>query len=102
MICSSENLLLRIVRLLSGGYGLYPNLEEIEGLRSGGTASEGAAAGGAKGRGLALEAFAPRRQDRQSDETAIGERYQCKGASIETPHRALHARNVRSSRAVQR
>ena len=34
MICSSENLLLRIVRLLSGGYGLYPNLEEIEGLRS--------------------------------------------------------------------
>jgi hypothetical protein len=34
MICSSENLLLRIVRLLSGGYGLYPNLEEIDGLRS--------------------------------------------------------------------
>jgi hypothetical protein len=34
MICSSENLLLRIVRLLSGGYGLYPNLEKIAGLRS--------------------------------------------------------------------
>ena len=34
MICSSENLLLRIVRLLSGGYGLYPNLEEIERLKS--------------------------------------------------------------------
>ena len=32
MICSSENLLLRIVRLLSDG-GLYPNLEEIAGLR---------------------------------------------------------------------
>jgi hypothetical protein len=35
MICSSENLLLRILRLLSGGYGLYPNLEKIAGLRSG-------------------------------------------------------------------
>jgi hypothetical protein len=34
MICSSLNLLLRIVRLLSGGYGLYPNLEEFAGLRS--------------------------------------------------------------------
>lgn len=34
MICSSVNLLLRIVRLLSGGYRLYPNLEEIEGLRA--------------------------------------------------------------------
>ena len=34
MICSSENLLLRVVRLLSGGYGLYPNVEEIEGLKS--------------------------------------------------------------------
>ena len=32
MICSSENLLLRIVRLLSGGYGLYANLEGIERL----------------------------------------------------------------------
>jgi hypothetical protein len=34
MICSSENLLFRNVRLLSQGYGLYPNLEEFEGLRS--------------------------------------------------------------------
>lgn len=34
MIGSSENLLLRIVRLLAGGCGFYPNLEEIEGLRS--------------------------------------------------------------------
>lgn len=32
MICSSENLLLRIVCLLSGGYGLYPNLQAIERL----------------------------------------------------------------------
>ena len=34
MICSSVNLLFLIVRLLSGGDGLYPNLEEFAGLRS--------------------------------------------------------------------
>ncbi len=36
IICSSVNLLLRIVRLLPGGYGLYPILEELAGLRSSG------------------------------------------------------------------
>jgi hypothetical protein len=34
MICSSENLPLRIVRLLREVIGLYPILEEFAGLRS--------------------------------------------------------------------
>ena len=33
MISSSLNLLLRVVRLLPGGYRPYPNLEEFAGLR---------------------------------------------------------------------